>query len=97
MANPTPTILPTKTPEVGIGTNGKQGKESEEEAAANKAKTKEDKIKDILEKKDGAKKKTPAGKKLKAAKGKNAASKKLKTFALYVRTTFWTQDKFSQE
>ena len=57
----------------------KQGKESEEEAAANKAKTKEDKIKDILEKKDGAKKKTPAGKKLKAAKGKNAASKKLKT------------------
>ena len=57
----------------------KQGKESEEEAAANKAKSKEDKIKDILEKKDGAKKKTSAGKKLKAAKGKNAASKKLKT------------------
>lgn len=57
----------------------KQGKESEEEAAANKAKSKEDKIKDILEKKDGSKKKTPAGKKLKAAKGKNAASKKLKT------------------
>lgn len=57
----------------------KQGKESEEEAAANKAKSKEDKIKDILEKKDSAKKKTPAGKKLKAAKGKNSASKKLKT------------------
>ena len=48
----------------------KQGKgENEEE----KAKTKEEKIKDILDKKQD--KKTPAGKKLKAAKGKTAAKK----------------------
>lgn len=55
----------------------KQGKESEEEKAAAKAQTKEDKIKSILDKKEGSKKKTPAGKKLKASKGKTA-SKKLK-------------------
>lgn len=55
----------------------KQGKESEEEKAASKAQTKEDKIKSILDKKEGDKKKTPAGKKLKASKGKTA-SKKMK-------------------
>ena len=48
----------------------KQGKSDDEEE---KSKTKEEKIKDILDKKQD--KKTPAGKKLKAAKGKTAAKK----------------------
>lgn len=51
----------------------KQGKESKEE----EAKTKEEKLKQLLDKKEKDKKKTPANKKLKAAKGKTA-SKKLK-------------------
>jgi len=55
----------------------KQGKESKnkQEGKEEKPQTKEEKIKSILEKKE--KKKTPAGKKLKASKGK-AGSKKLK-------------------
>ena len=59
----------------------KQGKESKDEQdKENKPKSKEDKVKAILDKKEAAAKKTPANKKLKAAKGKTA-SKKLKAGA----------------
>ena len=52
----------------------KQGKEQSKE----EGKSKEDKIKAILNKKEEKSNKTPKGKKLKAAKGEKTASKKLK-------------------